>query len=252
MRRLVQKAFAPRRAALRPRAEEIAAGLLDEMAAARGGVIDLLDAYARPLPIAVLCELLGIPVADRAWIEVTVAAYDERAEHQRLERELAAYFTELITAKRAEPGDDLVSALALARDNAGADGAADGLTGDELLSTVYLLVMAGFDTTANLIASGTLALLTHPAETARLREDLSLLPEAVEELPRFTNPVNHANDRFTTEDVPVGDVVIPAGEWVLPATSSANWDPASGPCSSASRDYRSRSPRRRSAGVRSA
>ena len=223
LRRLVQKVFTPRRAALRPRAEEIAAGLLDEMAAARGGVIDLLDAYARPLPIAVLCDLLGIPVADRAWIAVTVAAYDERAEHQRVERELAAYFTELITAKRAKPGDDLVSALAVARDNAGA---ADGLTGNELLSTVFLLVMAGFDTTVNLIASSTLALLTHPEEKTRLRQDPSLLPAAVEELLRFTNPVNHANDRFTTEDVPVGDVVIPAGEWVLPATSSANRDPA--------------------------
>ncbi len=193
----MQKVFTPRRAALRPRAEEIAAGLLDEMAAARGDVIDLLDAYARPLPIAVLCEMLGIPVADRAWIAVTVAAYDERAEHQRVERELAAYFTELIAAKRAEPGDDLVPALALARDNASGDGTADGLSGNELLSTIYLLVMAGFDTTANLIASGTLALLTHPKEMARLREDPSLLPAAVEVLLRFTNPVNHANDRFT-------------------------------------------------------
>jgi len=226
LRRLVQKVFTPRRAALRPRAEEIAAGLLDEMAAARGDVIDLLDAYARPLPIAVLCELLGIPVADRAWIAVTVAAYDERAEHQRVERELAAYFAELIAAKRAKPGDDLVSALVVARDNVGA---ADGLTGNELLSTVFLLVMAGFDTTVNLIASSTLALLTHPQEKTRLRDDPSLLPAAVEELLRFTNPVNHANDRFTTEDVPVGDVVIPAGEWVLPATSSANRDSAQFP-----------------------
>jgi cytochrome P450 len=229
LRRLVQKVFTPRRAALRPRAEEIAAGLLDEMAAARGDVIDLLGAYARPLPIAVLCELLGIPVADRAWIAVTVAAYDERAQHQRVERELAAYFTELIAAKRAEPGDDLVSALVLACGNAGADGAPDELTGNELLSTVFLLVMAGFDTTVNLIASGALALLTHPGEKTRLRQDPSLLTAAVEELLRFTNPVNHANDRFTTEDVPVGDVVIPAGEWVLPATSSANRDPAQFP-----------------------
>ena len=229
LRRLVQKAFTQRRAALRPRAEEIAAGLLDEMAAARGDVIDLLDAYARPLPIAVLCELLGIPVADRPWIAVAVAAYDERAEHQRVERELAAYFTELIAAKRAEPGDDLVSALVVACDNAAADGAADELSGNELLATVFLLVMAGFDTTVNLIASGTLALLTHPGEKTRLRQDPSLLPAAVEELLRFTNPVNHANDRFTTEDVPVGDVVIPAGEWVLPAISSANRDPAQFP-----------------------
>jgi cytochrome P450 len=226
LRRSVQKAFMPRRAALRPRTEEIAAGLLDQMAAAGGDVIDLLGAYARPLPIAVLCELLGIPVADREWIELTVAAYDVRADHDRVERELAAYFTELIAAKRAKPGDDLVSAL-VTGDNA--DGAADGLTDNELLSTVFLLVMAGFDTTVNLIASGTLALVTHPGEMARLRRDPALLPAAVEELLRFTSPVNHANDRFTTEDVPVGGVVIPAGEWVLPAISSADRDPAQFP-----------------------
>jgi cytochrome P450 len=177
----------------------------------------------------VLCELLGIPVADRGWIAVTVAAYDERAEHQRVERELAAYFTELIAPKRAEPGDDLVSALVVACDNVGSDGAADGLTGSELLSTVFLLVMAGFDTTVNLIASGTLAPLAHPEEKTRLRQNPSLLPAAVEELLRFTNPVNHANDRFTIEDLPVGDLVIPAGEWILPATSSANRDPAQFP-----------------------
>jgi cytochrome P450 len=224
LRRLVQKEFAPRRAALRPKALEIAAGLLDEMAAVRGDVIDLIRAFARPLPIAVLCELLGIPAADRAWIEVTVTAYDDRAEHERVERELAAYFAGLVAARRAEPGDDLLSALALA-----GSGAADGLSDHELVSTVYVLVMAGFDTTTNLIASGTLALLTHPGEMARLRADPALLPAAVEELLRFTSPVNHANDRFTTEDVTVGDVVIPAGEWVLPATSSANWDPAQFP-----------------------
>jgi cytochrome P450 len=226
LRRSVQKAFMPRRAALRPRAEEIAAGLLDEMAAKRGEVIDLLDAYARPLPIAVLCELLGIPVADRAWIELSVSVYDQTAEHDRVEQELAAYLTQLIAAKRAEPGDDLVSALVVDHGNAGAGGDADGLTANELISTLFLLVMAGFDTTVNLIASGTLALLKHPGELARLRQDPALLPAAVEELLRFTSPVNHANDRFTTEDVEVGGVVIPAGEWVFPALSSADRDPA--------------------------
>jgi cytochrome P450 len=233
LRRLVQKPFAARRAALRPRAQEIAAGLLDELAARDDDVIDLLDRYARPLPIAVICELLGVPVADREWIQGTVYAYDEPAEHERVERELAAYFTELTAARRAEPGDDLVSALVLARDDPGdpgdPGGAGDTLTGNELLGTVFLLVMAGFDTTVNLIASGTLALLTHPGELARLRADPSLLPAAVEELLRFTSPVNHANDRFTTEDVSIGGVNIPAGEWVMPAISSADWDPAQFP-----------------------
>jgi len=216
LRRVVQKPFASRRAALRPKAEEFAAGLLDQLAGS-GDVVDLLAGYARPLPIAVLCELLGIPLADRPWIEATVAAYDESAAQDRVERELAAYFRELITAKRGTPGDDLVSAL-VAEENR------DGLTADELVATIFLLVTAGFDTTANLIASGALALLTHPEEASRLRRDPSLLPAAVEELLRFTSPVNHANDRFTTEDVTVGDVVIPAGEWVFPVISSANRD----------------------------
>jgi cytochrome P450 len=222
LRRLVQKPFAARRAALRPRAEEIAAGLLDELGTDRD-VVDLLGRYARPLPIAVICELLGVPVADRAWIRDTVYAYDEHTEHERVERELAAYFTELIAARRAGPGDDLISALVPAH---AADGADDALTGAELLGTVFLLVMAGFDTTVNLIASGTLALLTHPGELARLRADPSLLPAAVEELLRFTSPVNHANDRFSTEDVSIGGVNIPAGEWVFPVISSADQDPA--------------------------
>ncbi|HUN35192.1 MAG TPA: cytochrome P450 [Trebonia sp.] len=226
MRRLVQKAFTPRRAAaLRPRAQEIVAGLADQMAA-RAGVIDLLDSYARPLPITVICELLGVPEADRGWMAAIVADYDRREESARVTRELAAYFTALIAARRAEPGDDLVSALVSARDRAEEDGAPDRLTGTELLSTVFQLVMAGFDTTVNLIASGTLALLAHPGEMARLREDPSLLPAAVEELLRFTSPVNHATDRFTTEEVTIGGVVIPAGEWVLIAVSSAGRDPA--------------------------
>ena len=224
LRRLVQKPFSARRPTLRPRAEAIAAGLLDGLAADGDGVVDLLARYARPLPIAVICELLGAPVADREWIRDTVYAYDDHANHDRVECDLAAYFAELVAAKRADPGDDLVSALVLARDNE--VDAADGLTASELLGTVYLLVMAGFDTTVNLIASGTLALLAHPAELARLRADPSLLPAAAEELLRYASPVNHANDRFTTEDVPVGGVVIPAGEWVIPAIASADRDPA--------------------------
>jgi cytochrome P450 len=225
-----RRAFTPRRAGqLRPRTKEIATGLLGEMVA-RGDVVDLLDGYARPLPITVICELLGIPVADRGWIWATVTDYGKGGEElQRVPRELAAYFTGLIAAKRAEPGDDLLSALVLAHDNADEDGAEVTLTTVELLSAAYHLVMAGFDTTVNLIASGTLALLTHPGEMARLRQDPSLLPAAVEELLRFANPVNHVTARFTTEDLPIGDVVIPSGEQVLIAISSANRDPAQFP-----------------------
>ena len=225
LRHLVWKAFTPRRVArLRPRAEEIAAGLLDEMEAA-GGVTDLLGAYARPLPGAVLCELLGVPEADRGRISAAVAAYDKPGEADRVTRELAAYLTGLIAPKRAGPGDDLLSALALVRDDVGEDGSGDGLTDTEARSLAFQILMGGFGTTVNLIGNGTLALLSHPEELARLRADPSLLPAAVEELLRFTNPLNHATDRFTTQDMTVGGVVIPAGEWVFMATSSANRDP---------------------------
>jgi len=225
LRHLVWKAFTPRRVArLRPRAEEIAAGLLDEMEAA-GGVTDLLGAYARPLPGAVLCELLGVPEADRGRISAAVAAYDKPGEADRVTRELAADLTGLIAAKRAGPGDDLLSALALVRDDVGEDGSGDGLTDTEARSLAFQILMGGFGTTVNLIGNGTLALLSHPEELARLRADPSLLPAAVEELLRITNPLNHATDRFTTQDMTVGGVVIPAGEWVFMATSSANRDP---------------------------
>jgi cytochrome P450 len=230
LRRLVQKGFTPGSVArLRPRAEEITAGLLDTMMASDADVTDLVSAYARPLPIMVLGELLGIPETGRGLIAAGVADFDDIDEADRVTRELAAYFTELIAAKRANPGDDLLSALALVRDDVDENGSGGGLNGVELLSIAFQLVMAGFDTTVNLIASGTLALLMHPDELARLRADRSLLPAAVEELLRFTNPVSHASDRFTTEDLPIGDVVIPAGEWVFVAISSANRDPAQFP-----------------------
>ena len=228
LRMLVQQAFTPGRAALlRPRAEQIADALLERMAQAQseadGGVADLLPAYARPLPVTVICELLGVPDADRERIAVAVVDYSRPEHADRVTRELSAYFTDLIAAKRAEPGDDLVSALIRVRDGSSTGGGA--LTETELLSTIYQLVMAGFDTTVNLIASGVLALLTHPGQAARLREDPSLLPGAVEELLRFTNPVNHATSRFTTQEVTIGGVAIAPGEWVLVALTSADRDP---------------------------
>ena len=135
------------------------------------------------------------------------------------------YFTRLVAAKRAAlaegtgPADDMVSALIEARDSG------DSLDERELISMLFLLLVAGHETTTNLIASGALALLTSPAELARLRCEPSLLPGAVEELLRYTNPLNHATDRFTLEPVEIGGVTIPAREWVLCATSSANRDP---------------------------
>ncbi len=131
-----------------------------------------------------------------------------------------AYFTRLLADKRAAPADDLLSALITARDSG------DSLDEPELLAMIFLLLVAGHETTVNLIATGTLALLTHPSEFARLRSDPSLLPGAVEELLRYANPLNHATDRYAPEPLEVGGVLIPAGEPVLVVTSSANRDPA--------------------------
>jgi len=233
LRRLVQKAFTPGRvAALRPRIEAITASLLDAMAAGVGsgsgsgsdGVVDLITAFAFPLPMTVICELLGIPDGDReefkTWSQVILSSTATFDEYRAAGGAMYAYFTRLLADKRAAPADDLLSALITARDSG------DSLDEPELLAMIFLLLVAGHETTVNLIATGTLALLTHPSELSRLRADPSLLPGAIEELLRYANPLNHATDRYAPEPLEVGGVIIPAGEPVLVVTSSANRDPA--------------------------
>jgi cytochrome P450 len=222
LRKLVSKAFTARRvAALRPRIEEITAALLDALEAGPQEV-DLIETFAFPLPVTVICELLGIPVRDqdrfKEWSHAIVAT-DGNRDIRDTGAQMYFYFTDLVAAKRERPADDLVSALIEASDSG------DALTERELIAMLFLLLIAGHETTTNLIASGTLALLTHPAEMARLRSSSSLLPGAVDELLRFVNPLNHATDRFTMEPVEIGGVTIPAREWVLCVTSSANRDP---------------------------
>jgi cytochrome P450 len=239
LRRLVQKAFTPGRVAgLRPRIEAITASLLDAMAGGRSGgggsareadpagdgVIDLITEFAFPLPMTVICELLGIPDGDReefkTWSQVILSSTATFDEYRAAGGAMYQYFTSLLADKRAAPADDLLSALITARDSG------DSLDEPELLAMIFLLLVAGHETTVNLIATGTLALLTHPSEFARLRSDPSLLPGAVEELLRYANPLNHATDRYAPEPLDVGGVLIPAGEPVLVVTSSANRDPA--------------------------
>jgi cytochrome P450 len=222
LRRLVQKAFTPGRvAALRPRIEAITASLLDAMAE---GVVDLITAFAFPLPMTVICELLGIPDGDReefkTWSQVILSSTATFDEYRAAGGAMYAYFTRLLADKRAAPADDLLSALITARDSG------DSLDEPELLAMIFLLLVAGHETTVNLIATGTLALLTHPSELSRLRADPSLLPGAIEELLRYANPLNHATDRYAPEPLEVGGVMIPADEPVLVVTSSANRDPA--------------------------
>lgn len=222
LRRLVTKAFTARRIEqLRPRVTQITASLLDAMPA--GGEVDLLAAFAFPLPITVICELLGIPDSDRddfrAWTRAILSPGDTPDSPGPAAMAMTAYFTALVADKRAHPTDDLLSALIAAHD------AGDRLSERELLGMMFLLLVAGHETTVNLIGSGTLALLLSPGEMARLRADRSLLPGAVEELLRYTSPVNHATFRFTAEPVEIGGTLIPAREPVLVAIGSANRDP---------------------------
>jgi cytochrome P450 len=222
LRKLVNKAFTARRVEqLRPRIEAITAGLLDDMSTQRE--VDLLASFAFPLPITVICELLGVPVADRdefrAWSATIVADSVAPEVFQAHATAMTGYFRALLAARRREPADDLLSALIAARDDA------DRLSEDELLSMAFLLLVAGHETTVNLIASGTLALLLNPGELARLRADRSLLGAAVEELLRYAAPVNNATVRFTGEPVEIGGVLIGPGEVVLVSLSGANRDP---------------------------
>ena len=223
LRRLVVKAFTARRvAALRPRIAEIADGLADAMSAHASEPVDLIDWFAFPLPVTVICELIGIPAEDRddfrEWSGTILSSRGTPEEFRAAGIAMHEYFTKLVADKRRSPSDDLLSALLEARDEG------ESLSEHELLAMLFLLLVAGHETTVNLIASGTLALLRHPRELARLRADPSLLPAAVEELLRYANPLNHATERFTLEPVVIGGVEIPAREWVVCATSSANLD----------------------------
>jgi cytochrome P450 len=222
LRRLVNKAFTPRRIeTLRPRIAAITADLLD---AIEGDTTDLMEALAFPLPITVICEMLGMPSRDRdefrEWTEILIGTPGAPPEQiNNAAQAMFEYNSRLLAAKRAAPGDDLLSALVQARDDE------DRLTESELLSMVFLLLVAGHDTTVNLIGTGTLALLTSPGQLAKLRDDPGLIPQAVEELLRFASPVNHATDRFASEDIEIGGTTIRKGDLVLAAISSANHDP---------------------------
>ncbi|KOX11185.1 cytochrome P450 [Streptomyces sp. NRRL B-3648] len=225
LRRLVNSAFTPRRVeALRSRIEEIVQGLLD--ACPTRERFDLLPRFAFPLPIIVICDLLGVPPEDRSRMQhlsTTVAqtGFGEEAKRaqQQAEEDLHAYFTELITAKRDRPGDDLLSALIAVRDND------DGLTESELVSTAFLLMFAGHKTTAYLIGNAVHHLLSHPAQLRAVREDPELIRAAVEELVRYDGSVESATFRYATEDVEYGGTLIPKGALVQIAISSANRDP---------------------------
>ena len=227
LRRLVGRAFTGRAiAGMRPRVEEIAAGLADRMAAGPPEV-DLLDAFAFPLPMAVICDLLGVPDTDRDtfrhWSNTLLSSDGTPADRTTAAIAMAQYLGDLVAAKRARPADDLLSAIVAASEDA------DRLSADETVSMAFLLLVAGHETTVNLIGNGVLALFRDPERLAELRADLGLVPRAVEELLRFDGPVDLATYRHTTEPVEIGGTTIPAGEVVLVALASANRDPAQHP-----------------------
>lgn len=226
LRKLVSRAFTPRSIqALRPRIEELADGMLDEIA--QGGRVDLVETLAFPLPFAVISEMLGTPPADHEQLRKLtgivvqslepVADPEQAARIMAADRELADLAREMIAWKRRNPADDLLTALIQAED----DG--DVLDDDELVAQTLLLYIAGHETTVNLIAGGTLALLRHPDQLALLREDPTLVPNAVEELLRYDSPVQSSR-RITLEPVKMRDVEIPAGQFVLVSLASANRD----------------------------
>jgi cytochrome P450 PksS len=229
LRRLVTKAFTPRMVEQqRPRIQEIADALIDRVAAR--GSMELVDDFAFPLPITVIAELLGIPVEDQArfreWSNsfvlppMTPELQEQLARHTD---EFVAYLDELFAHRRAEPTDDLVTALVLAED------AGDHLSENELCSMVVLLIVAGHETTVSLITNAVLSLLSNPEQLEKLRADPALLPAAVEELLRYDSAVERTITRLAAADVELGGATIARGDPVIAVVGSANRDPAQFP-----------------------
>lgn len=226
LRRLVAREFTPRRiTALAPRIQQITDELLDAMEASAGGGerrADLIAAFAFPLPMTVICELLGVPELDReafrSWSNEIVARTSAEAQTSAYEQ-VTAYLVELITAKRADPGEDLLSAMIHAVDDGG-----DRLSADELIGMCVLLLVAGHETTVNLIGNGMRALFAHTGQLADLQADFGLLDGAVEEMLRYDGPVETCTERLALEDVEMGGVTIPKGATVLIVIADADRD----------------------------
>ncbi|TJZ58868.1 cytochrome P450 [Streptomyces piniterrae] len=224
LRKLVAKEFTSRRVeALRPRVQQITGELLDAMLAAPDGRADLVEAFAFPLPMTVICELIGVPSMDRdefrAWSNEIVSPTSQEAAQEAIQA-MAEYLVRLLDDKRATPSDDLLGALIRTSDEDG-----DQLSRDELVGMAFLLLVAGHETTVSLLANGVRALLQHPAQLAALRAGPSLLDNAVEEMLRYDGPVETATWRFASEPVEIGGTVIPARATVLVVLASASRDP---------------------------
>ncbi|MEO3813687.1 cytochrome P450 [Sphaerisporangium sp. B11E5] len=222
LRRLVSRTFTARRVMeLRPRVEQITEDLLDRLPGhAEDGVVDLMPHFAYPLPITVICELVGIPEEDRPlWRDLGRQLFSQEGIAGAL-RELVGYIEELIARRRATPAEDLLTGLIRTHDEDG-----DRLTDTEMITMVLTIVLAGHETTAHLIGNGTAALLTHLDQLALLREDPSLMPRAVHELMRWCGPVQGTRIRYAAEDVELGGMTVAKGEPVMAMLVGANYDP---------------------------
>ena len=224
----MNKAFTPRAVErLAPRIGEIAAGLLDAIGAAHE--FDLIAAFAGPLPTIVIAEMLGVDPADRLdfkrWSDLGVQIFDPtlsdeaRADVQRASEALDAYFRRVIRERRAEPRDDLISSL-IAVEESG-----ERLTEDQIVTMCALLLAAGNVTTTDLIGNGMLALLRHPEQLQRLRDDPALMKNAIEEMLRYDSPVVEAS-RQPLDDATIAGCPVGAGETVELMLAAANHDPA--------------------------
>jgi cytochrome P450 len=219
LRNIVSKAFTPRSIAeLEPRIREITVSLLDTMG--RDETFDIVERLAIPLPITVIAEMLGIDPADRTdfkrWSNAIIGTVP--MPPAQLEKEFCGYFERVIDERRAHPRDDLISRLVSLDET-------DALTMDELLSFVMLLLVAGNETTTNLIALATLYLSRHQDQRETLTEDVRKIPNAIEEILRYDGPVHMVPPRVSRTDVVLGDVELPAGSWVTAIVAAANRDP---------------------------
>ncbi|MBD9721742.1 cytochrome P450 [Streptomyces caniscabiei] len=224
LRRLIAREFTGRRVErLRPRVQEITDSLLDAMLPR--GRADLVESFAYPLPLTVICELLGVPEPDRAAFRnlstEAVAPSSGESEYAAFVQ-LAAYLEQLVEDKRcAPPADDLLSALIRTTDEDG-----DRLSPAELRGMAFILLIAGHETTVNLITGAVHALLTHPGQLAEVRADPSLVDAVVEETLRHEGPVENATFRFAAEPLEIGGTVVPAGDAVMIGLAAADRDGA--------------------------
>jgi cytochrome P450 len=222
LRKLVTREFTGRRvAALRPRIEEITTGLLDELEGK--GEVDLIEGLAAPLPVMVICELLGVPYEERAdfqkWSKILLDA-DPNIDTAAVSQQMTDFLTGLMEAKRADPGDDLLSSL-VAGDRGG-----DQLSTKELVAMAFLLLVAGHETGLHLIANGIYMMLRDQEARDALRAHPDRIPAATEEVLRRFGPVGWATMRYTNEEVTIGGVTIPPRELVAISLDAANHDPA--------------------------